>query len=363
VQRTDSFFEPRNAGTSRFVRGAGFVVGLAALAFAGRVAVRELAMSESPAGHLARAIDTRLSPERYATHPVSSAISPSPRDPIRTATVHERVIASDLGAESLVGATTAPDGGTNETGPGAVPPPKRPEASSAVRRAPIGPRVAVVFDDLGYSVTGLAQELLEMAPPLTFAVLANLPNSAAFAESARARGHEVLLHVPMEPLDPLSHNPGPGALLVDLETEENLNRLHAQLDAFDGYVGISNHMGSRFATERRHVGPMLREIRRLRPECFFLDSRTTPYSILALEARQIGMPCVENDAFLDGDPENPNAPALRLAAVARQRGSAVGIGHVRRETIDGFRAVRENWERDGVRLVALSELVTRDSLP
>ncbi len=44
--------------------------------------------------------------------------------------------------------------------------------------------------------------------------------------------------------------PGPNALTVDLPEEEIRRRLGWALDAFEGYVGINNHMGSRFTSER-----------------------------------------------------------------------------------------------------------------
>ena len=348
MQRPDSFVDGPRAVTPPFVRWLGVAAALAAILVAGRIGIAELAKSRSPAGHLAQAVEDRLSP---AGPPLgsSSMVELPPVEPFGLPIPAETPPATTPVRAGEAAAREAPESTTEAAGP----------VAGRVPR----PRVAVVFDDLGYTLGGVAGELLEMRPPLTFAVLANLPNSSAFAESARSRGHEVILHLPMEPLDPLSHNPGPGSLMVDLEESENLRRLRDQLDDFEGYVGISNHMGSRFCTERKHVGPVLREIRRLRPGCFLLDSRTTPYSILALEARQIGLPCVENNLFLDGDGEQPLSPALQLGAIARARGHAIGIGHVRRETVDAVRTVRERWENEGIDLVALSELVPRDTLP
>ena len=72
---------------------------------------------------------------------------------------------------------------------------------------------------------GLVLELLEIPAPLTFAVLPNLAHSEAFAEAARARGHEIILHLPMEPVDPVRHDPGEGAILVGLTPEENRRRM------------------------------------------------------------------------------------------------------------------------------------------
>ena len=125
------------------------------------------------------------------------------------------------------------------------------------------PQIAVVFDDLGYTTDGLARQLLETDAPLTFAVLPGLKESAAFAESARARGHEVILHVPMEPLDLQCHDPGRDALFVDLEPEENRRRLRAFLHGLPAYSGVSNHMGSRCTADAGLMELYLREVRDL----------------------------------------------------------------------------------------------------
>jgi polysaccharide deacetylase 2 family uncharacterized protein YibQ len=233
--------------------------------------------------------------------------------------------------------------------------PARPAASP-------GPCIAIVFDDLGYTTGGLAAELLELPPEITFAVLAGLPATEEFARAAAARGHEILLHLPMEPLDLQQHDPGRDALFVELPPEENLRRLRRQLDGLTGYVGVSNHMGSRFTSRVDLMTPVLREIRRRGDGLFFLDSGTTSASRVGTAARSTGTPYLENNLFLDGGDEGAGPPAVRadrVAAVALERGHAVAIGHVKPETVAAVRDAIGRWQARGIRLVRLSELVSR----
>jgi hypothetical protein len=224
------------------------------------------------------------------------------------------------------------------------------------------PRIAVVFDDLGYTMDGLAAELLRLPVRLTFAVLPGLPETEAFARAARARGHDVILHIPMEPMDPRRHDPGRDALLVDLEPEENLRRLRTHLDGFSGYCGVSNHMGSRFTSQPELMELVLGEIRRKGGGLFFLDSSTTPYSVVGSAARSQGLAHLRNNVFLDGGDEGPESARVRtdrVAEIARREGQAVAIGHVHRETVDAVAAAIERWHHEGIRLVGVSELMHR----
>jgi polysaccharide deacetylase 2 family uncharacterized protein YibQ len=238
-----------------------------------------------------------------------------------------------------------------------------PEASRKADEETDGaPRLAIVFDDLGWSMQGLAAELLDFPAPLTFAVLPGLVHSRPFAEAARERGHEIILHLPMEPVDTERHDPGPGAILVGLSDEENRRRLQRQLDGLPFYVGVSNHMGSRVTADEPLVDLVLRGIRQSKRDLFILDSRTTPYSVVSARARRAGVPCITSNLFLDGGDEGEKLAAVRadrVAGIAERKGQAVAIGHVRPETLAAVRDAIPGWRARGIRLVALSDLLHR----
>ena len=238
----------------------------------------------------------------------------------------------------------------------------RPEGRTRASGDPEVPKIAIVFDDLGYSTEGLAGQLLLLDAPLTFAVLPGLPHSAAFAAAARANGHDVLLHLPMEPVDSHRHDPGEGALFVQLDADENRRRLRSHLESFSDYVGVSNHMGSRATTDEDLVDLVLEELRGRDRSLFFLDSRTTPYSIVGDRARRAGVRCASNNLFLDANEEAGATSTLqthRLERLALRRGSAIAIGHVRPETVAAIETAVSRWRERGIQLVPLSDLMHR----
>lgn len=194
-----------------------------------------------------------------------------------------------------------------------------------------GPRIAIVIDDLGND-PGHAREAIRLPAPVTLAFLPYGPKVAEQAAQARCVGHELLVHMPMEPWE-ATMDPGPGALYAALPEAELRRRLDANLAAFEGYVGINNHMGSRFTGDAEAMSVVFGELRRR--GLLYMDSRTSPETVGPRLAREFGLPWTERDVFLDNEPTH-EAIAARLAEVehmARKHGTAVAIGHPHPETL------------------------------
>jgi polysaccharide deacetylase 2 family uncharacterized protein YibQ len=154
------------------------------------------------------------------------------------------------------------------------------------------------------------------------------------ARAARARGHELMLHMPMEPNG--RNDPGPGALMVSMPDVEVRQKLLVALESFGGYVGINNHMGSRFTANRPDMEVVMRQ---LKPRgLMFLDSRTSPQSVGDQTAQEIGVPSIVRHVFLD-DEDSVEAVRRKLAeteTVARRQGFVVAIGHPHESTLQAL---------------------------
>ncbi|MBM3556894.1 MAG: divergent polysaccharide deacetylase family protein, partial [Alphaproteobacteria bacterium] len=152
---------------------------------------------------------------------------------------------------------------------------------------------------------------------------------------AKARGHEIMLHVPMEP-ESSSENPGPNALLVSAGAEENLKRLRWGLDRLEGIVGINNHMGSRFTATEPALRPVMAELRSR--GLLFLDSRTTSSTVAARMAQSMGVPSAARDVFLDHYDSTAHIHDAfdRVEQVAKQQGHAIAIGHPHDRSIEAL---------------------------
>jgi hypothetical protein len=215
--------------------------------------------------------------------------------------------------------------------------------------------IAVVIDDMGLDRRRSARAV-ELPGPVTLSFLPYAEELPAQTRLARRRGHELLVHVPMEPLGS-SNDPGPGALTVGLAGDEITARLRHDLARFDGFVGINNHMGSKFTGFAPGMATVMAELRAR--GLLWLDSRTAGGSVGTAMAREYEVPHVERDIFLDN---NPALAAVQhqlseLEAVARRRGAAIAIGHPKDHTLDALSAWLPTLPERGFVLVPLTHLV------
>ncbi len=195
------------------------------------------------------------------------------------------------------------------------------------------PLVAVVIDDVGLD-RPRSKRAWELPGPLTLSFLPYAKDLREQAKVARGKGHELMLHLPMEPNG--RNDPGPNALLVSLNDTELRQRTNAALDSFDGFAGVNNHMGSRFTAFRPGMETVLRQLKGR--GLMFLDSRTSAQSVGDQLAHEMGVPSIVRHVFLD-DEETLDAVRKKLAeaeAIARRQGFVVVIGHPHEATLQAL---------------------------
>lgn len=209
-----------------------------------------------------------------------------------------------------------------------------------------GKGLVLVLDDLGLDAR-FARELAALPVPVTFSVLPRLANTAEVVRIAREHGRELLLHQPMEPVD-AAISPGPGALFVGMPEPRVASLVRENLDKVPGAVGLNNHMGSRFTQDATGVGAVLQVASE--NNLFVIDSLTHPRSVFARRAKELGVPVLRRDVFLDVV-RNTEAIIYQLrkaVRLAKSKGSAVAIGHPHPETLEALRIWSRQQEAQGV---------------
>lgn len=208
--------------------------------------------------------------------------------------------------------------------PEVVPPPRK------------GMKVAIVIDDLGMNVKN-SKAIMDLPAPITLAFLPYAPKTKELAQQGKAKGHELIIHTPMEAMDG-TQNIGPGGLKSAMGKSSFDAAFKVMLASFDGYVGINNHMGSRLTQDKAKMAQLMEMLRG--KKLFFLDSKTIEASVGAQEAAKAGVAYAERDVFLDHVENRAFVDnALRQTeAAARRKGYAIAIGHPKDATIAGLRA-------------------------
>jgi polysaccharide deacetylase 2 family uncharacterized protein YibQ len=217
------------------------------------------------------------------------------------------------------------------------------------------PKIVIVIDDMGVD-RKRSKRIVALPGPLTLSYLTYAKSLYKQTRKARKAGHEIMLHVAMEP-DNMDNDPGPRVLLRDLEPDEIEKRLVWGLSRLHRYVGINNHMGSKFTADRYGMTVVMKELHRR--GLLFLDSRTTRKSVGAVIAHAVGVPYAERNIFLD-NVNKLKAVKDRLAELerfARRRGKAIAIGHPRDATIEALSTWLTDVKSRGFLIVPITETV------
>jgi uncharacterized protein len=217
------------------------------------------------------------------------------------------------------------------------------------------PRIVVVIDDMGMDRHRTAR-IIALPGPLTTSFLTYASDLKAQTQASQRAGHELMLHVPMEPMNH-SADAGRNVITTGLSPEELSRRLDWALGRFDDFVGINNHMGSRFTANREGMNFVMSTLKQR--GLLFLDSRTTSKTVAESVARKLNVPYARRHVFLDDKPTPAGvARQMREAErIALRNGHVVVIGHPRDATIVALRQWLSNLERRGFALVPISAVV------
>lgn len=216
--------------------------------------------------------------------------------------------------------------------------------------------IAVIIDDMGDRLA-LGERALNLPGAVTVAILPHTPYSRELADQAHARGKEVMLHLPME--STRDNRLGPGGLTLDMTRTEFDRTVEQDIASVPYVAGINNHMGSLLT---QHPGDMswLMDIVAEHPQMFFLDSRTTNKTVAQQVAIEHMIPNSRRDVFLDDDPDRTAIELQfdRLVHLARETGTAIGIGHPNPETLAVLRErLSALHARDRVTLLSVSRII------
>lgn len=225
----------------------------------------------------------------------------------------------------------------------------------------IKPKIAIVIDDLGDSSIA-AKKIMRLPGQFTLAIMPHTPHAKNIALLASNKGHEVILHLPMESTPNKRHLLGKGAILASMSRGELEKSFFKSIHSVPKAIGFNNHMGSLLTQDNQRMNWLMQIA--ADQNWYFIDSKTSSQSVAKQVATELGLPTIARDIFLDHHDNDAQLPAIlerqlnKAKRLARKRGQVVVICHPYPETLKFLSACLPDL-LDEFSLVGASQLISK----
>lgn len=224
------------------------------------------------------------------------------------------------------------------------------------KKTPMRGIIAIIIDDFGYRNDHISNGFLELPAKLTYAIIPGHDHSQLFSKKAYDAGYEILVHLPMENIGK-TYGEEEYVLMSYFQDDEIKSRINNAFDNLPEAIGLNNHQGSRGTADSRVMTLLAGVIKDKKK--FFIDSRTTSNSLANSTMRRYNVPTNQRDVFLDNDldEEKIKTQLYKLADVSERKGIAIGIGHVKPQTLNVLKNEIPVLKQKGFRFEFVSRLV------
>ena len=230
--------------------------------------------------------------------------------------------------------------------------------SAPIAGADQRPVLSLVIDDLGYSLKQ-GKTALNLKGNHTYAIIPGTTYGKKLAAIAAKSDREIILHLPLQASN-LKAASESNTLTESMNENQITFNTIAMLSEFPNIKGINNHMGSHLTEIGYFMRPIMASIKAYRSQLYFLDSRTSALSVAYIEAHNSGLDSISRDIFLDNEHTNLESIKLQLEMwlkKARDKGSAVAIGHPHPETMSLLTERLPSLAKE-FRFMKISELIS-----
>jgi len=226
---------------------------------------------------------------------------------------------------------------------------------------PTGGRVALVLYGFGDG-DSLARATFSLQVPFAVAVSPASRASASQFALAHARDREVVLHLPLEPVNYPRINPGPGTILVTMSPSQVAGRVRKFVDQAEPVIAVANQMGSLATQDMSVMTALFRELKR--EKLPFMHVTPAPGAVCRSLSSSLGVLYEEPDAVIESESRSSDSKALEkrwkaLLDLARERGQLVVWMRVTPVSAAWLTKAAEPKRLGGVSLVPLSALLRR----
>ena len=230
------------------------------------------------------------------------------------------------------------------------------KAPDVTAQVPMRGVIGLIIDDFGYRNDHVSNGFLNLSGKLTYAIIPGHEYSQLFSKKAYDAGYEIIVHMPMENIG-ITYGEEEYALMSYFQDDEIKDRINSAFDQLPESIGLNNHQGSRGTADSRVMTLLAGVIKEKKK--FFIDSRTTSNSLAETTMRKYNVATNKRDIFLDNelDEDKINTQLLKLAELSEEKGIAIGIGHVKPQTLSVLKREIPVLQKKGFRFEFVSRLV------
>jgi polysaccharide deacetylase 2 family uncharacterized protein YibQ len=212
------------------------------------------------------------------------------------------------------------------------------------------PKLAIIMDDVSFAHDVKSIKALKI--PLTMSFL---PPTSIHPDSAKLASREkiYMVHLPLEAMTFSAEETT--TLHVDDSKETISQRVREIKKLFPRAYYVNNHTGSKFTSDKRAIKDLILALKS--QGIGFLDSRTTAKTKVPEVMKSLGKPYIARDVFLDHEANVAYIEGQILKAIkkAKAHGTAIAIGHPRKETLEALR--RSKKALQSVELVYINKII------
>lgn len=226
---------------------------------------------------------------------------------------------------------------------------------------PTNPRIGIIITGAGLGYLATVEALIALPANITFAFSPYANNVGSQATDARRDGHEIMLEIPMDSLNPRLQDPGRMALLTELETGQNLERLSWVMSRFSGYFAAIPVMGERFLSQPEKLSPIVKDL----SDRGLAIVSATESPIMKKLSLDFQIPFVQTTLQIDAELDviSVSNKLANLEQVAKKNGYAIGTMRPINLTIRQLETWIKTLADKGIDLVPVSSILLNQAEP
>ena len=232
-------------------------------------------------------------------------------------------------------------------------PEKKPAAPIAAKK----PRIAIIIGGLALSSSS-TERAFKLPPAITFGISPYAASETKWAALATQQKHDVLVNLPMEPINYPLDDMGPYALLTGLPDSENAARLGVILARLEHFAGVYTIPSEHFTLAPKKIQPILENLKSR--GYLFVAGNPESGTLLRQVAESGHLPVLVADVVLDQDISEQaiQEKLAELEKIAQNNGTAIALGNPYPLTIKLIERWLPALDAKGIELVPISALTT-----